>query len=56
MLQTGNIPGTIEGEHYDNGGQGIAFNESNITKKGSSSIRPGDPVDMSTIPSGGVSL
>lgn len=56
VLQTGNIPGTIEGEHYDNGGQGIAFNESNITKKGSSSIRPGDPVDMSTIPSGGVSL
>ncbi|MBF0198489.1 MAG: sulfatase-like hydrolase/transferase [Planctomycetes bacterium] len=40
------IPGIIEGEHYDEGGEGVAFHD-NITKQGSASYRPDDNMDVS---------
>ena len=39
------IPGVIEAEFYDNGGQGVAFNDDN-TKSGDQSFRPSDNVDV----------
>jgi hypothetical protein len=39
------IPGIIEAENYDTGGQGVAFNDDAI-KEGNLSIRPGDNVDL----------
>ncbi len=41
------IPGLIEGEHYDEGGQGIAFND-NTTKQGVITERPNDNVDITS--------
>ena len=35
----------IEAEHYDTGGQGVAFND-DATKSGNASFRPGDNVDV----------
>lgn len=51
------IPGLIEGEHYDVGGQGIAYND-NETKQGFLSYRPEDNVDVvnKTTASGGYSI
>ncbi len=39
------IPGKIEGEHYDLGGEGMAYHD-NGTKQGDQSFRPGDNVDV----------
>ena len=43
------IPGKIEGEHYDYGGQGIAFNDDG-SKDGDQAFRPGDNVDIGNKP------
>jgi hypothetical protein len=40
------IPGTIECEYYDNGGEGVAFNEVDGNKNGDASFRPSDGVDV----------
>jgi hypothetical protein len=39
------IPGIIEAENYDLGGQGVAYNDDN-QKEGDGSIRPDDMVDL----------
>jgi hypothetical protein len=39
------IPGIVEAEDYDLGGQGVAFND-NTTKDGDQTKRPGDNVDL----------
>lgn len=39
------IPGYIEGEHYDEGGQDIAYND-DATKSGNATFRPDDNVDI----------
>jgi GH18 family chitinase len=39
------IPGTIEAENYDNGGQGVAYNDSDATNNGGQ-YRPSDGVDI----------
>lgn len=39
------IPGIIEAEKYDEGGQGIAYND-DATKQGNTSYRPADMVDV----------
>lgn len=41
------IPGILEAENYDIGGQGISFNDDNI-KDGEGSFRPNDNVDLGT--------
>ncbi len=41
------IPGIIEAEHYDNGGQGIAYND-NTTKQGVITYRSSTKVDIGT--------
>jgi alpha-L-arabinofuranosidase len=45
------IPGTIEAENYDFGGQGVSFNDNN-TKDGTLSLRPDDNVDLGGGPNG----
>jgi Secretion system C-terminal sorting domain/Protein of unknown function (DUF1565)/DUF5010 C-terminal domain len=40
------IPGVVEAEDYDLGGQDVAFND-NATKDGDATKRPGDNVDLS---------
>jgi hypothetical protein len=45
------IPGTIEAENYDLGGQGVSFND-NSTKDGDLSLRPNDNVDLGGGPNG----
>jgi Right handed beta helix region/Carbohydrate binding module (family 6)/Secretion system C-terminal sorting domain len=45
------IPGTIEAENYDFGGQGVSFNDNN-TKDGTLSLRPNDNVDLGGGPNG----
>jgi alpha-L-arabinofuranosidase len=45
------IPGTIEAENYDFGGQGVSFND-NTTKDGDASLRPTDNVDLGGGPNG----
>jgi hypothetical protein len=45
------IPGTIEAENYDFGGQGVSFNDNN-TKDGTQTLRPGDNVDLGGGPNG----
>ena len=47
--QTGNIPGTIEAEFFDLGGQGIAYNEVDNGKFGDNSFRPGENVDANVL-------
>ena len=42
---THTIPGTIECEHYDKGGQGIAYNDDD-RREGDPSFRPGDNIDI----------
>ena len=39
------IPGSIEGEHYDVGGEGVAYHD-DVSKSGESSFRPDDKVDV----------
>ena len=39
------IPGTIEAEYYDNGGQGLAFNDLSTANQGNSTLRS-DAVDI----------
>jgi hypothetical protein len=50
-LQTSNIPGTIQAEYYDLGGQGIAFNDTG-GKNGDTNFRPGDNVDCNELSNG----
>jgi hypothetical protein len=45
------IPGTIESENYDFGGQGVSFND-NTTKDGTTTLRPDDKVDLGGGPNG----
>jgi Carbohydrate binding module (family 6)/Secretion system C-terminal sorting domain len=45
------IPGTIEAENYDFGGQGVSFND-NTTKDGTTTLRPDDKVDLGGGPNG----
>jgi hypothetical protein len=45
------IPGVIEAENYDLGGQGVSFNDNN-TKDGTASLRPTDNVDLGGGPNG----
>jgi alpha-L-arabinofuranosidase len=45
------IPGVIEAENYDFGGQGVSFNDNN-TKDGTVSLRPNDNVDLGGGPNG----
>ena len=40
------IPGTIEAEDYDVGGQGFAHNDIDKTNEGNSEYRAGDGVDV----------
>ncbi|MEM9885370.1 MAG: galactose oxidase-like domain-containing protein [Bacteroidota bacterium] len=47
--QIGNIPGTIEAEFFDLGGQGIAYNEVDNGKFGDSGFRPGENVDANIL-------
>jgi len=39
------IPGTIEGEHYDEGGEGFAYHDDSV-KQGDLTFRPTDNVDV----------
>ncbi len=43
--QNSTIPGKIEAEHYDFGGQGVAYNDDN-NRTGDLSFRPADKVDV----------
>jgi alpha-L-arabinofuranosidase len=47
------IPGTIEAEYYDFGGQGVSFND-NTTKDGTTTLRPDDKVDLGGGPNGAI--
>ena len=47
------IPGVIEAENYDLGGQGISYND-NTTKEGDHELRAGDNVDLGIGPDNGV--
>ena len=40
------VPGTIEAEHFDLGGQGIAYNDDDATNKGSANFRTSEGVDI----------
>jgi hypothetical protein len=46
-----NIPGTVEAENYDFGGQGVSYNDNN-TKDGTTTLRPEDNVDLGGGPNG----
>jgi len=46
-----NIPGTLQAEEYDNGGQGIAYNDNDSNNRGNG-IRQGEGVDISSNSSG----
>lgn len=46
------IPGKIEAENYDNGGQGIAYYDADVTNNGGQ-YRPGEAVDIGGAPEGG---
>jgi len=39
-------PGLIQAEHFDLGGAGVAYQDSTVSRIGSSSYRPGESVDM----------
>jgi hypothetical protein len=47
-----NIPGKIEAENYDNGGQGVAYNDSDPTNNGGQ-YRPTEGVDIEVCGEGG---
>ncbi|TRX58248.1 carbohydrate-binding protein [Fulvivirga sp. M361] len=47
------IPGVIEAENYDLGGQGISYSD-NTTKDGDPALRAGDNVDLGSGPDNGV--
>lgn len=49
------IPGTIEFENFDTGGQDVAYNESSGTNQGGSAYRS-EPVDIEDITGGGYSI
>lgn len=49
------IPGLIEGEHYDEGGQGISYNDDD-KREGDPTFRAGDNVDVITGGSNGYSV
>lgn len=49
------IPGTLEVEDYDLGGQDVAYNDSDPANQGGS-YRPGESVDIGGVPGGGFSL
>jgi len=51
----GAIPGTIESEDYDTGGQGIAYNDTNATNSGGQ-YRPNEGVDVATAAGGGYQI
>jgi len=40
------IPGLIEAEHYDEGGQGIAYNDNDTNNRGSTTFRADEGVDV----------
>ncbi len=40
------IPGTIEGEHYDTGGEGVAFHDTSVGNSGGNVFRPNENVDI----------
>ncbi len=40
------IPGQIEGEHYDTGGEGVAFHDTSNGNSGGSVFRPNENVDI----------
>lgn len=42
------IPGTIQIEEYDLGGEGVAFHETTTGNSGNSNLRASDPVDIET--------
>ncbi|MEM6830009.1 MAG: carbohydrate-binding protein [Bacteroidota bacterium] len=44
--QTTTIPGTIEAERFDEGGQGVAYNDSNPNNNGSNVARENEAVDI----------
>ncbi|WP_221409718.1 sugar-binding protein [Pseudochryseolinea flava] len=49
------IPGTIEAENFDNGGQGVAFNDSDVTNSGNQG-RTTLGVDTETCSEGGLNV
>ncbi|MEM6831057.1 MAG: carbohydrate-binding domain-containing protein, partial [Bacteroidota bacterium] len=46
--QAGTIPGTIEAEAFDNGGQDVAYHDMDLVNKGSDVNRINESVDMTT--------
>ena len=42
------VPGTIEAEHFDEGGQGIGYSDSDAQNHGSSTLRSPEGVDVKT--------
>ena len=40
------IPGTLQAENYDKGGEGVAYHDSNTDNEGDASFRTGDGVDV----------
>jgi len=47
------IPGTIEVENYDNGGEGVAYHDNEITNYGGSGFRSAEGVDVGICSEGG---
>jgi len=47
------IPGTLQGEDFNRGGQGIAYSDTGSSNVGSSNYRPGEGVDLYASTSGG---
>jgi uncharacterized delta-60 repeat protein len=50
-----NVPGTIEFENYDKGGEGVAYHDTDSQNVGGV-YRPIEGVDLQTIPTGGTTL
>lgn len=49
-----NLPGTVELENYDKGGEGVAYHDSDAVNQGGA--YRSDGVDLQTIPTGGTTL
>jgi hypothetical protein len=50
------IPGKIEAENYDIGGEGLTFHDSDNINQGGSNYRPADGVDIEELPPGNIHI
>lgn len=50
------IPGTVEAEQYDNGGEGVAYHDASSTNEGDGNFRTTEGVDIGTCSAGGYDI